>query len=351
MSGSTRGVSGAPPSTLAPLIMGFMPARVVHVATQLGLADRLAGGPKKADVLASEIDAHAPSLHRLLRALASLGLVDEHEPGRFALTPLGEQLRTGIPGSQRNLALMVGGERAWRCWGELLHSVRTGESAMHRLYGMGDFELLATLPEEAAIFNEAMAEITREVASALVASYDFTPFREIVDVGGGNGTLIATILASAPSLRGAVFDLPTGNADALRQLAAAGVVERCQVIAGDFFQSVPSGADAYILKSIIHDWDDDRSIAILRNCRHAMAAAGKLLLIERIMPTRMEAVPSHQRMAMSDINMMALPGGGERTESEYRTLLAAGGFTLSRILPLKPVSAQGDTSLIEAIWS
>jgi hypothetical protein len=344
-------VSGAQPSTLTPLITGFMSARVVHVAAQLGLADRLADGPKNAEVLASETEAHAPSLHRLLRALASLGLVDEKESGRFALTPLGEQLRTGVPGSQRNLALMIGGERAWRCWGELLHCVRTGESAMHHLYGMGDFELLATLPEEAAIFNEAMAEITREVARAVVATYDFAPFREIVDVGGGNGTLIATILASAPSLRGAVFDLPTGNADALRQLAAAGVVERCQVIAGDFFQSVPSGADAYILKNIIHDWDDDRSVAILRNCRNAMAAAGKLLLVERIMPTRMEAVPSHQRMAIVDMNMMVMPGGRERTESDYRTLLAASGFTLSRILQLKAVSAHGDTSVIEAIRS
>lgn len=172
-------VSGTPHPTLMPLIIGFMPARVIHVAAELGLADRLADGPKDVEVLASETDAHEPSLHRLLRALASLGVVDEHESGRFALTPLGEQLRTGVPGSQRNLAMMFGGERAWRCWGELLHSVRTGESAMHHLYGMGSFEFLATLPRQAAIFNEAMAEITRETARAVVAAYDFSPFREL----------------------------------------------------------------------------------------------------------------------------------------------------------------------------
>jgi len=349
MSQTTHAVSAVPPATLMPLIIGFMPARVVHVAAQLGLADRLADGPKDAAVLASETGSHAPSLHRLLRALASLGVVDEHESGRFALTPLGEQLRTGVPGSLRNLALMFGGERAWRCWGDLLHCVQTGQSAMHHLYGMGSFELLATLPQQAAIFNEAMAEITRDVARAVVATYDFTQFREIVDVGGGNGTLIAAILASAPSLCGIVFDLPTGNAEASRQLAGAGVATRCRVVAGDFFESVPTGADAYILKSIIHDWDDDQSVAILQKCRNAISPSGKLLLVERVMPTRMEVVPTHQRMAMLDMNMMAMPGGRERTESEYRTLLAAAGFALSHIVSLAAVSARVDVSIIEAI--
>lgn len=349
MSRSTREVTGAPPSTLMPLITGFMPARVVYVAAHLGIADLLAGGAKTAETLACETETHAPSLHRLLRALASLGLLDEIEPGRFVLTAAGAHLRTSVPGSLRNLALMFGGEQSWRSWGDLLHSVRTGESATQHLYGLDSFEFLAAHPEQAVIFNAAMADITRQVVHAVVASYDFSCFRTIVDVGGGNGTLIAAILAGAPVLRGIVFDLLTGNAEAPQQLAAAGVAERCEVVAGDFFRSVPNGADAYILKSVIHDWDDDRSVLILKNCRRAISGNGKLLLVERVMPARMETSPSHQRMAMIDINMLAVPGGRERTEAEYRALFAAAGFTLAQILPLSAPSDRLDVSLIEAV--
>jgi SAM-dependent methyltransferase len=333
------------PASLLPLITSFMPARVVHAAAELGLADLLAAGANTAAGLARETSAHAPSLHRLLRALASLGLVEETEPGLFALTPLGGQLRRDVPGSQRNLALMFGSERAWRCWGALLDCIRTGEAAMQHVYGMGSFEYLAAHPAAAVVFNAAMAEITREVARAVAAAYDFTRFRRIVDVGGGNGTLLAAILAAAPELRGIVFDLPAGNAEAARLLAAAGLAPRAEVVAGDFFQAVPEGADAYILKSVIHDWDDEESVAILKSCRKAIAAGGRLLLVERVMPERMNASPVHQRMAMLDMNMLALPGGRERTEAEYRALFAAAGFKLARVLPLP--EAVG-VSLIEA---
>ena len=332
-------------ATLMALITGFMPARVVHVAAELGLADLIAAGETSAASLARETGTHAPSLHRLLRALASLGLVDEVEPGRFALTALGAHLRRGAPGSLSNIALMFGGERSWRSWGELLHSVRTGESATRHVFGMGSFEYLAAYPPAAAIFNEAMAEITRQVAHAVAAAYDFSRFRRIVDVGGGNGTLLAAILAAAPALRGSVFDLPAGNADAPRLLAAAGLAERAEAIAGDFFRAVPQGADAYILKSVIHDWDDDESVIILTNCRKAIAGGGRLLLVERVMPERMESSPIHQRMAMLDMNMLALPGGRERTEAEYRALFQAARFALERILPLPD---RGGLSLIEA---
>jgi len=335
----------AAPAGLLALITGFMPARVVHAAAELGLADLLVAGVNTAASLARETGAHAPSLHRLLRALASLGLVDETEPGRFALTPLGTQLRRDVPGSQRNLALMFGGERSWRCWGALLHSVRTGEAAMQPVYGMGSFEYLAAHPDAAVVFNAAMAEITRQVARAVVAAYDFARFRRIVDVGGGNGTLLAAILAAAPGLRGIVFDLPAGNAEAPRLLAAAGLTQRAEVVAGDFFQAVPEGADAYILKSVIHDGDDGDSIAILKSCRKAIVKAGRLLLVERVMPERMEASPAHQRMAMLDMNMLALPGGRERTEAEYRALFEAARFALERVLPLPE---GGGLSLIEA---
>ena len=348
MSQTTGEASGAPQANLMQLITGFMPARIVHLAAQLGLADQLADGPKDAMLLASNTATHPPSLYRLLRALASMGVVDEREPGRFALTPLGTQLRTGAPGSLRNSALLYGGERTWQCWGDLLHTIRTGETAMRHLYGEGSFEYLAAHPQGAAIFNEAMAEATGEVGRAVAAIYDFAKFGQIVDVGGGNGTLVAAILASAPLLRGIVFDLPAGVTEAPRQLADAGCADRCKVIEGNFFQSVPSGADAYILKSIIHDWDDDRSMAILRNCRTAMSPTSRLLLVERVMPIQMQAEHSHRRVAMMDMHMLGLLGGRERTEAEYRTLLDASGFTLSRILSLSAVSERIDTSIIEA---
>ena len=326
--------SSTSPATLWPLITGYMPARVVHVAAELGIADLLATEAKTADALAQEIDAAPVPLRRLLRALASIGLVEERESGRFALTVAGSQLRSNVPGSMRNIALMFGGERAWRSWGELLHSVRTGESGTRRVYGVGTFEYLAANPGQAAIFNAAMAENTGRITELLVSTYDFSQFRNIVDVGGGDGTLMASILAANAGVRGTVFDLPSGIAQAPRQLSDAGVSERCEIIAGNFFHSVPEAADAYVLKYVIHDWDDEQSVAILSNCRKAMRGASKVLLIERIMPERIEATPIHQRIAMADMNMLAMPGGQERTEQEYRNLFAAAGLSLERTTPL-----------------
>jgi hypothetical protein len=321
-----------------------MPSRVVHVAAQLGIADLLADGAKTADALACETKTHTASLRRLLRALTSMGLLEENEPGRFSLTAMGAQLRSNVPGSMRNLALMFGGERAWRSWGELSHSVRTGESATRHVYGVGSFEYLAANPEQAVIFNEAMAEITRLVTQALISTYDFSRFRTIVDVGGGNGAMMAAVLGATPSLRGVVFDLPSGSAEASRKLADAQVSDRCEVISGDFFREVPKAAAAYILKSVIHDWDDEASVAILKNCRVAMHEKSKLLLVERVMPETMQRSPNQQRMAMLDINMLAMPGGQERTEAEYRVLLANAGFILTQIRTLPGL----DVSLIEA---
>ena len=335
---------GTAPATLLPLITGYMASRVVHVAALLKIADRLADGPKAADALARETKTHGPSLRRLLRALASLGLLAEIEPGRFGLTAMGAQLRANVPGSMHNLALMFGGERAWQSWGELLHSVQTGESATRHVFGVGSFEYLAANPEQAIIFNEAMAEITRPVTQALIASYDFSRFRTIVDVGGGNGAMMAAIAGATPNVRGVVFDLPGSSAEASRKLADAHVNGRCEVVAGDFFREVPKGADAYILKSVIHDWDDDAAAAILGNCRIAMHENSKLLLVERVMPETMEHSLAQQRMAMIDINMLAMPGGQERTEAEYRALLANAGFILAPIRQLPGL----DVSLIEA---
>ncbi len=205
---------------------------------------------------------------------------------------------------------------------------------MQHLYGMGSFEYLAAQPAEAAIFNAAMADATRQIAGAVAAAYDFSVFRSIVDVGGGNGTLLAAILAATPNLRGTVFDLPAGNAEAAPQLAAAGVATRAEVTVGDFFRGVPPDADAYLLKNVVHDWDEDRSTAILLNCRKAMSMEGKLLLVERVMPPRMSASASHQRMALLDMNMLVMPGGRERTEVEYQSLFAAAGLELTLVILL-----------------
>jgi len=349
MSQLERKETNASLATLMSMITGFMPARVVHVAAQLGLAELLANGAKSTQTLAQETRTHALSLRRLLRALASLGLTDEIAPDQFILTAAGAHLQSNVPGSLRNLALMFGGVQSWDSWGDLLHSVQTGEAAIQHLYGLNSFQYLAAHPEQATIFNDAMSEITRQVAGAVAAAYDFSRFHTIVDVGGGNGTLIIAILLESPTLRGIIFDLPTGSAKAAQQIAAAGVADRCEIVVGDFFNSVPTGADSYILKSIIHDWDDDHSVTVLKNCRRAMSSSGRLLLVERVMPARMEASPSHQRMAMIDMNMLVVPGGRERTEVEYRALFAAAGFALVHIFPLAALLDKSDVSIIEAI--
>jgi orsellinic acid C2-O-methyltransferase len=289
MSVSEDNPDAAAASNLWALITGYMPARVIHVVVQLGVADLLAGEAKTADALAQETNTAAVPLRRLLLALASLGLVEQLESGRFALTEAGSPLRSNVPGSMRNIALMFGGDRAWKSWGELLHSVTTGESGTRRVFGVGSFEYLAANPDQAVIFN---------------ADYDFSQFQNVVDVGGGSGALMAAILAANVAMRGTVFDLPSGGAEASKNLADSGVAARCEFVAGDFFHSVPEAADAYILKYVIHDWNDDQSIAILSNCCKAMHQASKILLVERIMPERMEATPAHRRIAMADMNML-----------------------------------------------
>ena len=344
MSASESNPDAVAASNLWTLARGYMPARVVHVAAPHGVAALRASGTNTADALAQETNTAVVPLRRLLRALASLGLVDELEFGRFALTEAGKPLRSNVPGSMRNVALMFGGDHAWRSWGELLHSVTTGESGTRRVFGVGSFEYLAANPDQAIIFHAAMAENTRQVTELLVSTYDFSRFPNIVDVGGGNGTLMAAILAVNAGVRGTVFDLPIGLAEAPQKLAEAGVAARCDVVAGDFFCAVPEAADAYVLKYVIHDWDDEQSVAILRNCCKAMHQASKILLIERVMPERMEATPIHQRITMADMNMLAMPGGQERTEQEYRNLFAAAGLLLERTTPL-PGS---EISVIEA---
>ena len=329
-----------------PLIGAFTISRLVHLAAELGLADILADEPKAAAAIAAKTGSHPQSLHRVMRALAAFGVFDERESGKFALTAMGTQLRSDVPSSLRNFARFYGDQRSWRCYGDIEHCVRTGDTAMRHLYGMGAFEYLADRPDEAAIFNAAMADNTRRIALAATAAYDFSAFPVLMDVGGGNGTLIAELLRAAPASQGLLFDLPAGVTDAEAVLANAGVRERCKVVPGDFFKSVPSGADAIVLKSVIHDWDDEGAVSILKCCRAAAGPQTRLLLIERIMPKVMTASPANQRAALLDIRMLVMPGGRERTEDEYKQLMEVAGFHWSRsaMLP-EPI----DMAIVEGI--
>ena len=329
---------------LLQLIFGFFPAQVLYVAARLGIPDLVAEGPKRADTLAQTTATHPGSLYRLLRALAYLGVLEETEPGCFGLTDLGALLRCDATDSMWATTLLFCGEGVWRSWGSLLSSVRTGEPAFEP--GSEPFTRFAADPKASAEFNRAMSEGTRRDAPGIIASYDFGQFRRLVDVGGGDGTLLAAILAATPGLHGVVFDTAAGLAEATERVAAAGVADRTELVEGDFFESVPDGADGYIMKSVIHDWDDQRCATILTNCRRAMAAAAKVLIVEPVLPETVQ--PSFRRLGviMSDLNMLLNTGGRERTEAQFRSLLGAAKLELGTIVPIPPPSV---SSILEAV--
>jgi SAM-dependent methyltransferase len=300
------------------------------VAAELGIADLLAQGPQPADALARATGSHAPSLRRLMRALTSLELCVECDDGSFALTPMGSLLRTDAPNSLRSWTILCG-KYVWPVSGDLLHSVKTGETTRDRAGGTDRFGHLETDKESAVIFNGAMAELSRLVSSEVLHSYQFRGMRRIVDVGGGYGALLAAVLQAYPQLSGVLQDLPHAIAGARTHLMNAGLADRCEFIAGSFFDSVPGGGDGYLLKAVLHDWDDEKSVVILRNCRRAVAPGGKLLVIERIMPERFEACPHHHAIARVDLTMLVEFGGRERTETEFRNLFESAGFTLAKV--------------------
>ena len=321
---------GTAPAIIALMHSGSL-SKAVSVAAELGLADLLARGSMEVDDLAHRTHTHAPSLRRLLRALVAVGLCVEVADGRFALTPAGTLLRSDTPHSLRSWILWWG-QYQWLEWANLLHSVKTGESARNLVSRAGGFEHLERNPHAAAIFNDAMVEMTRLVAGEVVRTYDFEGIGRIVDIGGGFGALAAAVLQAYPKMEGTIFDRPHAVEGARKLLVSAGVAERCNVVAGDFFESVPAGGDAYLLKSIIHDWDDERSLAILRNCRRAISQDGKVLLIERVVPVRLNPAPLHQAVVCSDLAMLVGPGGRERSVAELETLLAGADFSLTRVL-------------------
>jgi hypothetical protein len=319
--------------SLMPMITGAWASQAICVAAKLGLADLLTGGPQQIVALARATGAQAEALGRLMRVLAGLGVFREIEPGFFASTPLGDQLRRGVPGSLRNLAMMIGDPDARRAWSDLIFSVRTGGSAFLHIFGADTFGHRADRHEDIAVFNGAMSELTRQVTDAVLAAYDFNRFRAIADIGGGAGTLLAILLAAQPGLLGILFDLPSATVGASDLLAVAGVADRCEILHGNFFEAVPRGADAYVLKSVIHDWDDEWSRIILKNCATAMPPDGRLLLIEQVLPARVEATAAHRRALLTDLNMLVMTSGRERTEAQYRDLLGSSGLEVTAINP------------------
>jgi ubiquinone/menaquinone biosynthesis C-methylase UbiE len=316
---------------LQQLIFGFFPSAVLSVAARLRIPDLVAAGPKSSDDLAEETDTHPPSLYRLLRALAYLGILEETEPRHFGLTDMGALLRSDVPDSMWATTQLFCGEHVWRSWGDLMAGVQTGKPSHERGIGSEPFTEFAHNAEGSKKFNRAMSEGTAREAPGIMGSYDFAQFGTLVDVGGGDGTLLASILAANPGLQGVLYDTGPGLAEAPRRLADEGVDDRCQVVEGDFFESVPDGCDAYIMKSVIHDWDDDRCVTILGNCRRAMKADGKVLVVEPVVPSKVKPSFALLGVVMSDLNMLMNTGGRERTEDEFASILSSAGLQLTGV--------------------
>lgn len=314
------------------MITAFRVSDLVATATEFRLADYLADGPKTSAELAHLCSADPAMLHRLMRALTRIELVHQEPDGRFALAPLGELLRSDVPDSMYRMARLWGTDLFKLTWMRLPHSVRTGQSAQEHLYGMRQFDYLSTQPEIAAIFNDGMFAGTLAVATAALEAYDFSRFSSIMDVGGGSGAFATTVLRAYPSMQGIVFDLPFCEQGAREHIASAGVSDRCHFVAGDFFQSIPPGADAYVLKFILHDWEDEKCVQILRACRAAVRDRARLLLVESVLPPDGGPVTD---AVFGDITMIVHTGGRERTEGEYAALLETAGFRLTRVVPTR----------------
>ena len=329
-----------PQVALFQMASGYWVSRSLYVAAKLGIADLLKDSPKSCDELATATGTNAPSLYRVLRALASLGVFAETELNHFTLTPLAACLQSDVPGSVRAFVILLG-EEQYRAWGDFLYGVQTGGSPFEHVYGMNIFEYYAQNPESAKIFDESLTNFSVLESATIAASYDFSAIQTLVDVAGGEGLLIASILKSNPTLKGVLFDQPHVIERAKRFLEAEGVLERCQLAAGSFFESVPEGGDAYILKHIILDWDDERAIGILKRCHKVMPDNAKVLVAEQVIP------PGNQSFMgkFLDLHMLAVTSGGrERTEAEYRVLFEKAGFNLTRIVP-----TQREVSIIEGI--
>jgi hypothetical protein len=319
--------SGPHAARMRELIMGFRASQLIYVAAKLGLADRMAAGPQSATTLASVVGAAPQPLYRLLRALASIGIFAETTNGMFELTPPARLLQHDVPGSLKSTALLYGDEVFWAAYGGMIHSVRTGEPAFEHCHGEPMYAYLAGHAGTASLFDAAMSSFSEREVVAILAAYDFSEFTTVVDVGGGQGALLAALLGTYPHLRGIILDRNEVAEGAGRLLAQAGLTQRATFVAGDFFQAVPPGGDAYLLKSVIHNWDDAAACSILHNCRQAMRPDAHLIVMERVVPPA--NVPSEAKLF--DINMLVTVGGQERTEEQYRELFDTAGFDVTGI--------------------
>jgi hypothetical protein len=310
------------------LVNGYQVSQAIHVVATLGIADLLKDGPRTSDELATATGAHPRALYRVLRALAAAEVFHESGESRFSLTPMGECLRSDAADSVAPWAASMGRPYYWQAWGHLLHSVRTGENAFRHVHGTDVWEYRARHPEEGAIFDRAMTGLSRGIVDAVLAAYDFSSFRRVVDVGGGQGALLAGLLAAQPGMHGILFDQLHVVARAEQVMQEQGVGDRCEVVAGSFFEAVPAGGDAYILKAILHDWDDAASVVILKVCRRVTGPETKLLVLERVLGPPNEDADAK----FSDLNMLVAPGGQERTRDEFAALFGAAGFRLTAVV-------------------
>ena len=335
----TARVDAPPPEAqIAQILLGQLVPRLVYLFATLKLADHLSAGPKSAEELASVTGTHAPTLGRVLRTLASLGFVTEDAQHRFVLQPLGAVLTSGTPSYAA--ALILGGEVCTRSLDHLLHSVQTGKTGFERSYGKPAFDWLGENPTQASLFNHTMVGFHGMEPAAVAAAYDFSKMKTVADVGGSTGNMIATILSKYPEPSGILFDLPHVVAEAPPFLKQRGVADRVRIEGGSFFDGVPAGADAYVLSHVIHDWNEEQCLTILGHCRRAMGANGRLLLVEMVLP---EGDTPHPGKLL-DMLMLSVPGGEERTPSQYSALLDKAGFKMTKVVP-----TQSLVSIVEAV--
>jgi hypothetical protein len=332
----------SPRDTMLELIAGFRAARAIHAAARLKLADALREGPLHAEAIAKATSTHAPSLERLLCALASLGVVADEGDRRFALTPLGATLDSGAPGSLHAWAEVALGGEHYAAWGELEHGVRHGEVSFEHALGTDVWSYRRDHPEQGALFSRGMAALAGKFDEALLVDPAFARVRCLVDVGGGDGSVLLALLHRHPTVRGVVFDRPHVVGAARARIDEAGLGQRCDVAAGDAFESVPRG-DAYLLCRVLHDWDDERARAVIDRCGRAAEPDARLFVIERLLPERFDTSHAARAAAFADLAMMVMTGGRERTSREFGHLLGSAGFRMLRVAP----SASG-LALVEA---
>jgi hypothetical protein len=334
-------VSQNPAEQVLQVAMGYMASSALYVAITLNVPDYLAGGPKDVAELARATGANDDALYRILRLLVSLGIFAEAGPRRFALNPAADLLRKDAPGSLRGMAVFLPDPLHFRIYAELMHSVMTGKPAVDKALGMPVFEFLAKNPDYSQVFNDAMTALSAPVAGAAIEAYDFSTIGTLVDIAGGHGEVLMSILKACPNMRGILADVGHVIEGAKPRIAAAGLGGRCDAVAIDFFKSVPAGGDAYIMKHIIHDWDDERASLILRNIATAMGAGrGRVILLEMVL--RGDAEPDLGKSL--DIEMLTMPGGRERTADEFKALFARSGFEMTKVVPTK-----SPLSVVEAI--